>query len=72
MSPTSLQLQNSKAVIQSKDTTIQELKEKIAYLEAEVCVPGSPGREQTLEEETGHGEGEILEGTWSCLAAAQK
>ncbi|XP_069334888.1 tuftelin isoform X3 [Eulemur rufifrons] len=29
------QLQNSKAVIQSKDTTIQELKEKIAYLEAE-------------------------------------
>lgn len=43
MSPTSLQLQNSKAVIQSKDTTIQELKEKIAYLEAEVCVPGSPG-----------------------------
>lgn len=34
----SLQLQNSKAVIQSKDATIQELKEKIAYLEAEVCV----------------------------------
>ncbi|XP_039697559.1 tuftelin isoform X2 [Pteropus medius] len=29
------QLQNSKAVIQSKDTTIQELKEKITYLEAE-------------------------------------
>ncbi|XP_032481857.1 tuftelin isoform X1 [Phocoena sinus] len=29
------QLQNSKAVIQSKDTVIQELKEKIAYLEAE-------------------------------------
>nr|XP_044994185.1 tuftelin isoform X2 [Jaculus jaculus] len=29
------QLQNSKAVIQSKDATIQELKEKIAYLEAE-------------------------------------
>ncbi|KAM9685888.1 tuftelin isoform 8-T8 [Trichechus inunguis] len=29
------QLQNSKAVIQSKDTTIQELKEKVAYLEAE-------------------------------------
>uniref|UniRef100_A0A8C6AP95 Tuftelin 1 n=1 Tax=Monodon monoceros TaxID=40151 RepID=A0A8C6AP95_MONMO len=29
------QLQNSKAVIQSKDTAIQELKEKIAYLEAE-------------------------------------
>nr|KAF6398325.1 tuftelin 1 [Rousettus aegyptiacus] len=29
------QLQNSKAVIQSKDSTIQELQEKIAYLEAE-------------------------------------
>ncbi|KAM5256127.1 tuftelin isoform 2-T2 [Ctenodactylus gundi] len=29
------QLQNSKAVIQSKDATIQELKEKVAYLEAE-------------------------------------
>ncbi|XP_067583875.1 tuftelin isoform X1 [Pseudorca crassidens] len=29
------QLQNSKAMIQSKDTAIQELKEKIAYLEAE-------------------------------------
>nr|KAF6291951.1 tuftelin 1 [Myotis myotis] len=29
------QLQNSKAVIQSKDTSIQELKEKMAYLEAE-------------------------------------
>ncbi|XP_074121511.1 tuftelin isoform X2 [Sminthopsis crassicaudata] len=29
------QLQNSKTVIQSKDTTIQELKEKVAYLEAE-------------------------------------
>lgn len=42
MSPTSLQLQNSKAVIQSKDTSIQELKEKIAYLEAEVRVLGSP------------------------------
>lgn len=35
--PPSLQLQNSKAVVQSKDNTIQELKEKIAYLEAEVC-----------------------------------
>ena len=44
VSPASLQLQNSKAVIQSKDSTIQELKEKIAYLEAEVCVPGSPGK----------------------------
>lgn len=40
----SLQLQNSKAVIQSKDATIQELKEKIAYLEAEVCVWESPNR----------------------------
>ncbi|XP_007485497.1 tuftelin isoform X3 [Monodelphis domestica] len=29
------QLQNSKTVIQSKDTTIQELQEKVAYLEAE-------------------------------------
>ncbi|XP_036308922.1 tuftelin isoform X1 [Pipistrellus kuhlii] len=29
------QLQNSKAVIQSKDASIQELKEKMAYLEAE-------------------------------------
>ncbi|XP_054986370.1 tuftelin isoform X1 [Sorex araneus] len=29
------QLQNSKAVIQSRDSTIQELREKIAYLEAE-------------------------------------
>ena len=37
-------LQNSKAVVQSKDTTIQELKEKIAYLEAEVCALGSPGK----------------------------
>lgn len=43
MSPTPLQLQNSKAVIQTKDTTIQELKEKIAFLEAEVCVLGGPG-----------------------------
>ncbi|XP_063001873.1 tuftelin isoform X2 [Elgaria multicarinata webbii] len=29
------QLQNSKTVIQSKDTIIQELKERVAYLEAE-------------------------------------
>ncbi|CAK6439276.1 unnamed protein product [Pipistrellus nathusii] len=29
------QLQNSKAVVQSKDASIQELKEKMAYLEAE-------------------------------------
>uniref|UniRef100_A0A493TBL9 Tuftelin 1 n=1 Tax=Anas platyrhynchos platyrhynchos TaxID=8840 RepID=A0A493TBL9_ANAPP len=31
------QLQNSKTVIQAKDAVIQELKEKVAYLEAEVC-----------------------------------
>lgn len=42
VSPTSLQLQNSKAVIQAKDTSIQELKEKMAYLEAEVRALGSP------------------------------
>lgn len=42
MSPTRLQLQNSKAVVQSKDASIQELKEKMAYLEAEVRVPGGP------------------------------
>lgn len=54
VSPTSLQLQNSKTVIQSKDTAIQELKEKIAYLEAEVCVLGSLGREWTVGEKTGH------------------
>lgn len=54
MSPTSLQLQNSKAVIQSKDSTIQELKEKIAYLEAEVRALGSLGREQAPKEKTGH------------------
>ncbi|KAM8794402.1 tuftelin [Eudromia elegans] len=29
------QLQNSKTVIQTKDTTIQELKERVSYLEAE-------------------------------------
>ncbi|NWI97596.1 TUFT1 protein, partial [Pitta sordida] len=29
------QLQNSKAVIQAKDSVIQELKERVAYLEAE-------------------------------------
>lgn len=45
MPPIPLQLQNSKAVIQSKDSTIQELQEKIAYLEAEVC---APGRERAL------------------------
>ena len=57
---TSLQLQNSKAVIQSKDATIQELKEKIAYLEAEVCVLEAPYPDPGLE------------GDWSCLAAAWK
>ncbi|NWQ84431.1 TUFT1 protein, partial [Columbina picui] len=30
------QLQNSKTVIQAKDAVIQELKERVAYLEAEV------------------------------------
>ncbi|NXM66360.1 TUFT1 protein, partial [Serilophus lunatus] len=29
------QLQNSKAVIQAKDSVIQELKERVSYLEAE-------------------------------------
>ena len=42
----SSQLQNSKAVIQSKDATIQELKEKIAYLEAEVCVWERPQQDR--------------------------
>lgn len=46
---TSLQLQNSKAVIQSKDATIQELKEKIAYLEAEVCVLKAPTQNWALK-----------------------
>ncbi|NXY49884.1 TUFT1 protein, partial [Ceuthmochares aereus] len=32
------QLQNSKMVIQGKDAMIQELKERVAYLEAEVCL----------------------------------
>lgn len=31
-----LQLQNSKSVIQAKDAAIQELKERVSYLEAEV------------------------------------
>ncbi|XP_035202545.1 tuftelin isoform X3 [Oxyura jamaicensis] len=35
------QLQNSKTVIQAKDAVIQELKEKVAYLEAEVCPSGA-------------------------------
>lgn len=36
-----LQLQNSKTVIQAKDAVIQELKERVAYLEAEVCLNGA-------------------------------
>lgn len=36
-----LQLQNSKTVIQAKDAAIQELKERVSYLEAEVG-PGIP------------------------------
>ncbi|NWX13075.1 TUFT1 protein, partial [Aegotheles bennettii] len=34
------QLQNSKTVIQAKDAVIQELKERVAYLEAEVGLIG--------------------------------
>lgn len=48
--------------------------------QGEDCLPGSRGvcsgqplgREQTLEEESGHGEGEILRGLGRILAAAQK
>lgn len=36
-----LQLQNSKTVIQAKDAVIQELKERVAYLEAEVRLNGA-------------------------------
>lgn len=36
-----LQLQNSKTVIQAKDAVIQELKERVAYLEAEVRLVGA-------------------------------
>lgn len=36
-----LQLQNSKTVIQAKDAVIQELKERVAYLEAEVRLSGA-------------------------------
>ncbi|NWU72972.1 TUFT1 protein, partial [Pterocles burchelli] len=35
------QLQNSKTVIQAKDAVIQELKERVAYLEAEVGLSGN-------------------------------
>ncbi|XP_051497175.1 tuftelin [Apus apus] len=48
------QLQNSKTVIQAKDAVIQELKERVAYLEAEVgfgggaVSGGSPGSEHPL------------------------
>ncbi|NWT06506.1 TUFT1 protein, partial [Mionectes macconnelli] len=35
------QLQNSKTVIQAKDSTIQELKERVSYLEAEVGPGGN-------------------------------
>ncbi|XP_054403928.1 tuftelin isoform X1 [Pongo pygmaeus] len=48
------QLQNSKAVIQSKDTTIQELKEKIAYLEAE-NLEMHDRMEHLIEKQISHG-----------------
>ncbi|ERE90749.1 tuftelin [Cricetulus griseus] len=48
------QLQNSKAVIQSKDTTIQELKEKIAYLEAE-NLEMHDRMEHLIEKQVSHG-----------------
>ncbi|NXT03874.1 TUFT1 protein, partial [Prunella fulvescens] len=35
------QLQNSKSVIQAKDAAIQELKERVSYLEAEVGILGN-------------------------------
>lgn len=38
--PSPRQLQNSKAVIQAKDAATQELKERVAYLEAEVRLRG--------------------------------
>lgn len=71
---TSSQLQNSKAVIQSKDATIQELKEKIAYLEAEVCVWDGPPTGNWVLEKSGHRVGWLgpvqqLLGT-GCLGAA--
>ncbi|KAJ8796789.1 hypothetical protein J1605_002059 [Eschrichtius robustus] len=48
------QLQNSKAVIQSKDTAIQELKEKIAYLEAE-NLEMHDRMEHLIEKQVSHG-----------------
>ncbi|XP_041493765.1 tuftelin isoform X2 [Microtus oregoni] len=48
------QLQNSKAVIQSKDATIQELKEKIAYLEAE-NLEMHDRMEHLIEKQVSHG-----------------
>lgn len=48
------QLQNSKAVVQSKDTTIQELKEKIAYLEAE-NLEMHDRMEHLIEKQISHG-----------------
>ncbi|KAL1772236.1 tuftelin isoform X1 [Sigmodon hispidus] len=48
------QLQNSKAVIQSKDATIQELKEKIAYLEAE-NLEMHDRMEHLIEKQISHG-----------------
>lgn len=42
-----LQLQNSKSVIHAKDAAIQELKERVSYLEAEVG-PGILGAESKL------------------------
>ncbi|XP_077803159.1 tuftelin isoform X4 [Macaca mulatta] len=52
------QLQNSKAVIQSKDATIQELKEKIAYLEAEIVLQNlemHDRMEHLIEKQISHG-----------------
>ncbi|XP_026911968.1 tuftelin isoform X2 [Acinonyx jubatus] len=48
------QLQNSKAVVQSKDSTIQELKEKIAYLEAE-NLEMHDRMEHLIEKQVSHG-----------------
>uniref|UniRef100_A0A8D2AVH3 Tuftelin 1 n=1 Tax=Sciurus vulgaris TaxID=55149 RepID=A0A8D2AVH3_SCIVU len=48
------QLQNSKAVIQSKDATIQELKEKVAYLEAE-NLEMHDRMEHLIEKQISHG-----------------
>uniref|UniRef100_A0A8D0IQI7 Tuftelin 1 n=2 Tax=Sus scrofa TaxID=9823 RepID=A0A8D0IQI7_PIG len=48
------QLQNSKTVIQSKDTAIQELKEKIAYLEAE-NLEMHDRMEHLIEKQISHG-----------------